>query len=39
MSATSSIPAGNVPVRQVDADEKAVLILLFEIAIPGWSRS
>jgi hypothetical protein len=30
----SSISAGNVPARQVDADEKAVLILLFEDRYP-----
>jgi hypothetical protein len=34
MSATSGIPAGNLPVNRFDADEKAVLILLLEDRYP-----
>jgi hypothetical protein len=34
MSATGSISPGNAPARQTDADEKAVLILLFEDRYP-----
>jgi hypothetical protein len=34
MSATGSISPGNAPARQIDADEKAVLILLFEDRYP-----
>jgi hypothetical protein len=36
MSATSGIPAGNLPVNRFDADEKAVLILLLEDRFP-WT--
>jgi hypothetical protein len=36
MSATSGIPAGNLPVNRFDADEKAVLILLLEDRYP-WT--
>lgn len=36
MSATGSISPGNAPARQIDADEKAVLILLLEDRYP-WT--